>query len=214
MTLESPGSPRGKVWLRLAVVAFLLGLDLWSKSSIFALLQGGADLVLCDCGLAHHRWHVLGEGTGWFTFLKAENSGAAFGFGAAWPMALVMGRVAAVIVLLVLLMRTTAGRPIMVAAFVLILAGALGNLYDNLGRANWSAIGDPGEVFKLGSVRDFIDVYFARWKWHFPTFNVADSCITVGAVLLLGSGLVGHPEDQDEKIGPSPGPDPEGGGRS
>ena len=38
-------------------------------------------------------------------------------------------------------------------------------------------------------VRDFIDVYFTGWDWHFPTFNVADSCISVGAVLLLLSGL-------------------------
>ena len=39
-------------------------------------------------------------------------------------------------------------------------------------------------------VRDFIDVYFASWDWHFPTFNVADSCISVGAVLLLLSSFV------------------------
>jgi signal peptidase II len=41
-------------------------------------------------------------------------------------------------------------------------------------------------------VRDFIDVYFAAFDWHFPTFNVADSCITVGAVLLLGTSLFGR----------------------
>ena len=38
-------------------------------------------------------------------------------------------------------------------------------------------------------MRDFIDVYFYGWDWHFPTFNIADSCITVGAILLLLSGL-------------------------
>ena len=65
---------------------------------------------------------------------------------------------------------------------VLVLAGALGNLHDNLFLERHS-----GETF--GWVRDFIDVYFSRWAWHFPTFNVADSCITVGAVLLLLSGL-------------------------
>jgi lipoprotein signal peptidase len=39
-------------------------------------------------------------------------------------------------------------------------------------------------------VRDFIDVYFARWDWHFPTFNVADACISVGAVLLLAASFL------------------------
>ena len=38
-------------------------------------------------------------------------------------------------------------------------------------------------------MRDFIHVYFERWDYHFPTFNVADSCITVGAVLLILGGL-------------------------
>ena len=46
-----------------------------------------------------------------------------------------------------------------------------------------------GEPLEVGLVRDFIDVYFGLWDWHFPTFNVADSCISVGAVLLLISSL-------------------------
>jgi signal peptidase II len=41
----------------------------------------------------------------------------------------------------------------------------------------------------FGPVRDFIDVYFPVIDWHFPTFNFADSCITVGAIVLLLSGL-------------------------
>jgi signal peptidase II len=38
-------------------------------------------------------------------------------------------------------------------------------------------------------VIDFIDVYFTRWDYHFPAFNVADSAITVGAVLLIIDAL-------------------------
>ncbi len=50
----------------------------------------------------------------------------------------------------------------------LVLAGALGNLIDRL---------------RLGHVIDFVDVH---WKdVHFPAFNVADSAITIGAILLL-----------------------------
>lgn len=57
---------------------------------------------------------------------------------------------------------------ILSAAFVLISAGALGNLIDRL---------------FLGHVTDFIDVSFGSYHW--PAFNVADSCISIGAVLLF-----------------------------
>jgi signal peptidase II len=53
-------------------------------------------------------------------------------------------------------------------ALTLILAGALGNLVDRLAR---------------GYVVDFLDFYVGRWHW--PFFNVADSCITIGALLLV-----------------------------
>jgi signal peptidase II len=53
-------------------------------------------------------------------------------------------------------------------ALSLILAGALGNFVDR--------------VFR-GSVVDFLDFYVNGWHW--PFFNVADSCITVGALLLI-----------------------------
>jgi len=54
----------------------------------------------------------------------------------------------------------------------LVIGGALGNLIDRL---------------RFGQVTDFIDVYWG--DAHFPAFNVADSAITVGAVLLIWFGL-------------------------
>ncbi len=56
------------------------------------------------------------------------------------------------------------------AGLSLILGGAVGNLVD---RIRW------------GHVVDFLDVYYGQWHW--PTFNIADSAITVGAVLLIAS---------------------------
>ncbi|HJO27150.1 MAG TPA: signal peptidase II, partial [Planctomycetota bacterium] len=95
---------------------------------------------------------------------------------------LVGGRVVAVLFLSWLLVRTPRGRGLHTAALVLVLGGALGNLYDNL-------MLPPPAGHPFGAVRDFIDVYFPFWNWHFPTFNVADSGITTGAVLLFLAGL-------------------------
>lgn len=55
----------------------------------------------------------------------------------------------------------------------LILGGAIGNLIDRL---------------RFGYVVDFIDAYYQSWHW--PVFNVADSAITVGVVLVLLDALL------------------------
>ena len=56
----------------------------------------------------------------------------------------------------------------MASALTLILGGALGNLWDRI---------------MLGFVVDFIDVYYRDWHW--PAFNIADSAITIGAIMLI-----------------------------
>ncbi|MDP6538307.1 MAG: signal peptidase II [Planctomycetota bacterium] len=167
------------VWVVLLIIA-----DLWSKAAAFVVLEDPATHLLRSCPHGHRRLHLLGPDTGWLTFMRSENRGAAFGKFADYPHLLVGGRILAVLFLVWLLVRIPARRRWFGVAMVLVLAGALGNLYDNLFLERHS-----GETF--GWVRDFIDVYFARWEWHFPTFNLADSCITVGAVLLLLSGLEG-----------------------
>ncbi len=64
------------------------------------------------------------------------------------------------------------GPLVLVSGLALILGGAIGNLIDRL---------------LLGYVTDFIQVWFGDWA--FPSFNVADSAITVGAVLLIIDSL-------------------------
>ena len=179
-TDERPGA-RALV-CRAGLVAGLVALDLWSKTAIFALIENPATTLLRTCPHGHRRLHLFGPDAGWMTFMRSENRGAAFGQFADYPQLLVGGRVLAAAFLIWLLARIPSRRRWFTVAMVLVLAGALGNLHDNLFLERHS-----GETF--GWVRDFIDVYFSRWEWHFPTFNVADSCITVGAVLLLLSGL-------------------------
>jgi lipoprotein signal peptidase len=184
------------VAVRLGVALALVALDLWSKAAAFAWIERldrAGDLVVDSCGSAHRREPIVGE---WFTFMLSLNPGAAFGQLHSIPYLLVGGRAAAVLFLVWLLVRTPRGRPWFTGALVLVLGGALGNLYDNLLRPRDLALDRfyPHDRFPFGPVRDFIDVYFGVWHWHFPTFNVADSCITVGAVLLLASGFFGSRE--------------------
>jgi len=167
--------PRYARWL--ALVA-LLALDLWSKRAVFAWLdpaQGSPPEGVAVDACGHLRYPLLGD---WLALMLSTNRGMAFGQLSDVPHLLVGGRLIVVLALVWFLARTAASERTLVAALVLILAGALGNLHDNL------LLPAPSD-HPYGEVRDFIDVYFARWDWHFPTFNVADSCITIGAVLLF-----------------------------
>jgi signal peptidase II len=112
--------------------------------------------------------HILGTLQLALTF----NPGAAFGMGRGVTPVLVAGAIVLVVVLLGV--GRAASRTASLSATVamgLLLGGACGNLVDRLLRHNH------------GAVIDFIDL---RW-W--PVFNVADACITVGAVLLVAVGL-------------------------
>ena len=71
-----------------------------------------------------------------------------------------------------MVLRNTGNR-MLCAALALILGGALGNLWDRL---LW------------GHVVDFLDFHAAGWHW--PAFNVADSGISIGAVLLILESFV------------------------
>jgi len=190
-----PRPNAARVALRLAFVALIVAADLGTKSAVFAWLEPlkrRGDLVYDLHG--HPRLPIFGE---WFTFMLSTNPGAAFGQLESFPYLLVGGRVLAGIFLVYLLARTPTGRGIFTTALVLVLGGALGNLYDNL------FLNLPHEGRPFGPVRDFIDVYFRAFDWHFPTFNLADSCITVGAALLLLSGLLGDRGSRAEAASPS-----------
>jgi signal peptidase II len=173
---------------RFGWVALLVALDLWSKAAVFAWLTplgARGELPPHPCGLLGHapRYPLAGD---WLGFMLSRNAGAAFGKLGDMPYLLVGGRVVAVLFVTWLILRASPKKPWVTAAFVLILGGALGNVYDNL----WLAESGSGHPF--GLVRDFIDVYFGFADWHFPTFNVADSCISVGAAILVVNGLFGH----------------------
>jgi len=69
------------------------------------------------------------------------------------------------------------------ASIALIIGGAIGNAIDRV---------------RLGHVVDFIDVWWDE-RWHWPAFNLADSAITIGAVLLVLLSLRQEPPRSDKR---------------
>ena len=113
-----------------AVVAVLVALDLWSKAAVFAWFEDPEALADFErTSRGHLRYPLIG---GWLAFMENLNYGAAFGQGHQWPWVLVVGRGIAVLALSFLVVRAPRQQPVYLAALVWILAGALGNLYDNL----------------------------------------------------------------------------------
>jgi signal peptidase II len=109
--------------------------------------------------------------TPFFNLVRAHNTGAAFSFLAGaggWQrwFFVVLGCAAAGFI--VWMLRNHGGQRLFGWALALILGGALGNVIDRL---------------LHGHVIDFIQVHYAGH--YFPSFNVADSAITVGAGLLI-----------------------------
>ena len=107
-----------------------------------------------------------------FNFTYVHNYGAAFSFlseAGGWQRWFFSIIAISISVLLTYwLKKLPAKNLVLCGAYSLVLAGALGNLYDRL---------------TYGYVIDFIHVYYDTW--HFPAFNIADSAICIGAGLLL-----------------------------
>jgi len=176
---------QGSPLLRFGSVALLVALDQWSKVAVF-------DYLGIEPGVYAHNEKKL-FGTEWFSFANSCNGGAAFGQFGQFPWVLVLGRIAAVAFLSWLLLRAASRPRLVLVAMTLVLAGALGNVIDNLG-AGCTVFERPEHPF-LG-VRDFVLVNFAPIgiDKNFPAFNLADSCITVGACAWILSGFLHRAE--------------------
>ena len=104
------------------------------------------------------------------------NAGAAFSFlsdSAGWQRWLFIGIALVASAWIVYLLRRYPHQRGFALALALVLAGAVGNVIDRIA---------------VGSVIDFLD--FHAFGWHWPAFNVADSAITCGVVLLIWDALM------------------------
>ncbi|MDR2876067.1 MAG: signal peptidase II [Methylobacillus sp.] len=139
--------------------AVVIALDLYTKY-----------LVSSSFAYGEHR-----PVTSFFDLVLFHNEGAAFSFLAGmggWQRVFfsVVAFIASVVI--VHLLRKHPQKTLFCFALSLVLGGALGNLYDRL---------------TLGYVVDFLFFHYQGWSW--PAFNVADSAICVGVVLLLWDGF-------------------------
>jgi signal peptidase II len=109
--------------------------------------------------------------TPFFNVVRVHNTGAAFSFlagASGWQRWFFVGLGAVAAGFIVWMLRSHGGQKMFAWALALILGGALGNVIDRL---------------LHGYVVDFIQVHWA--DRFFPSFNLADSAITLGAILLI-----------------------------
>lgn len=110
---------------------------------------------------------------GFLDLTYVKNPGAAFGFLADAPPVfrsffLIIVTLIAMILILYFIAKSKAREILLTFSLSLIMGGALGNLIDRV---------------RYGEVIDFLDFYIASYHW--PAFNIADTAITIGALLLL-----------------------------
>ena len=157
--------------LGLTVAILVLAADQASKWAVLRLMRPpGVDETPFAAAGPVHVLSIADLALVW-------NRGISFGIGnvpAAWS-AILFGAVAAVIALLLLRWMARTRRSLPAFALGLVIGGAAGNLADRL---------------RFGAVVDFIYVHIGAFDW-WPAFNLADSSITLGAVLLAIDSLSG-----------------------
>ena len=144
-------------WPWLTLFALVLGLDQWTKRWIIANFEYAQIRPVFDS----------------FNLTRLHNEGAAFSFLAdagGWQKHFFVGLALTVSVFVAVWLWRLPNKDhkLLSGGLAFILGGALGNAVDRL---------------LYGHVIDFLDVYYKTWHW--PAFNVADSCIFIGAALVI-----------------------------
>jgi signal peptidase II len=143
------------LWPWLGIAAVIILIDQFTKTLIVGAFQLGDS-------------HTV---TSFFNIVRAHNTGAAFSFlagASGWQRWFFVGLGVAAALFIVWMLRSHGGQRLFSWALALILGGALGNVIDRLIH---------------GYVVDFLQFHYAGRA--FPSFNVADSAISIGAACLI-----------------------------
>ncbi len=144
-----------KLNISLVLALLVLGVDFATKRWIESELVYGQQVLL----------------TNFFNLVLTFNAGAAFSFlsdESGWQRWLFSGIAVCASILIIYLLSKHTSERLFCIALSLILGGALGNLWDRV---------------TLGYVVDFLDFHYNGYHW--PAFNIADSSIFIGALLLI-----------------------------
>ncbi|ATF54945.1 TPA: signal peptidase II [Morganella morganii] len=153
---------------------------LWLAVLVLVLDAVSKQLILANYGL-HESTSLIP----YFNLTYVRNYGAAFSFLASqggwqrWFFTAVAIGIS--VTLLVMMYRTSARNKLSNIAYALIIGGAIGNLLDRL---------------MHGFVVDYIDFYVGDWHW--PTFNLADSWIIIGAGLIIIESFIPDGKKSDK----------------
>ena len=148
----------------------------YTRETLIRWLGLALAIILCDqlSKLSIMHAYAYGEShplTSFFNLVLVYNPGAAFSFLAkagGWQRWAFIALGIAAALFITYLLKRHSGQKLFCTALSLILGGALGNVVDRL---------------LYGHVIDFLDFHFRGWHW--PAFNLADSAITCGAILLI-----------------------------
>ncbi len=149
-----------KKYLMLVVICVVIIIaDQWTKNVVHKNFQWGESRPIVQ---------------NFFSLTYVRNTGAAFGFLNRAPVAFrepffIIVPLVAMAVILIIFIRLRDEQRLMAASLSLVLAGAVGNLIDRL---------------RFGFVIDFLDFHWKEF-YHWPAFNVADSCIVLGVCILF-----------------------------
>ena len=150
-------SPGGapSLWLWLGLAVVVVLLDQLSKTVILGIFQLNDSRSI----------------TSWFNLVRVHNSGAAFSFlagASGWQRWFFVGLGTVASAFIVWMLKKHPTQKLFCFAVTMIMGGAIGNVIDRL---------------LHGYVVDFIQVHYGGW--YFPSFNLADSAITLGAICLI-----------------------------
>lgn len=145
-------------WLIL-ISTLVFALDRWTKTWVAAHVVIGGAIPVIDHVLRITHW--TNEGAAFSLFADSTSPHTV-------RIALIVFTILASLAVLIAMIKLGSRFTLTTIALALIFGGALGNVHDRI---------------EYGSVVDFIEVHI--FSYHWPDFNVADSCVVIGACLLV-----------------------------
>ncbi len=156
-----------------------------SLSLFVVVLDQATKILTKEFMTLGHSEKILGD---FVRYTYIQNTGMAFGIQIGNRLIFTVFSLLASLLILGYLFKARGDKPAVRVALALILGGAIGNLIDR--------------IFS-GAVVDFIDVGIGSLRW--PVFNVADSAVSIGMILLISVILfTKEPEHLSEKQRPEP----------